>query len=131
MNLEGKIRKLEFLAPVEHSKFPSHPTVEEANAGTDNGRWEALIDVLRELAAQAKAIGEINLAARRLEIALELDDGHLDVRRDLVSVYERAGRKADAARELATLCAELERRGDVKQAQEALERATPSGWLTT
>lgn len=79
--------------------------------------------LLRDLAAKAKATGEINLAAQRLEVARERDPSDLDVRRDLVHVYERAERRNDAARELAAVAAELQRRGDLQQAHEAFDRA--------
>jgi tetratricopeptide (TPR) repeat protein len=79
--------------------------------------------LLRDLAAKAKATGEINLAAQRLEVARESDPSDLDVRRDLVHVYERAERKNDAARELVAVAAELQRRGDLQQAHEAFDRA--------
>jgi len=83
----------------------------------------ATADRVRELATQAAAAGKITLAARRLEVALDLDPDDLETRIDLVRLFERAGRKFDAAREQTKLAAAQADRGDVDGALESYERA--------
>jgi tetratricopeptide (TPR) repeat protein len=83
----------------------------------------ATADRGRELATQAAAAGKVTLAARRLEVALDLDPDDLETRRDLVRLFERAGRKFDAAREQTKLAAAQADRGDVDGALESYERA--------
>ncbi|MHC4972028.1 MAG: DUF4388 domain-containing protein [Planctomycetota bacterium] len=83
----------------------------------------ATADRVRELAKQAAAAGKVTLAARRLEVALDLDPDDLETRRHLVRLFERAGRKYDAAREQTKLAAAQADRGDVDGALESYERA--------
>ncbi|MHC4578542.1 MAG: DUF4388 domain-containing protein [Planctomycetota bacterium] len=83
----------------------------------------ATADRVRSLATQALAAGKVTLAARRLEVALTLDPDDLDTRRELVRLYERAGRKYDAAREQVKLAEEQQARGDLDGALESFERA--------
>jgi tetratricopeptide (TPR) repeat protein len=83
----------------------------------------ATADRVRELAQQAAAAGKVTLAARRLEVALDLDPDDLETRRELVRLFERSGRKFDAAREQSKLAAAQADRGDVDGALESYERA--------
>jgi tetratricopeptide (TPR) repeat protein len=78
---------------------------------------------LTELAGQAQTAGRVTLAAKRLEMALRLDNGDLDARRELVRLHERAGRKLDAAAELVKVAVLQNERGDVQGALESYERA--------
>jgi len=79
---------------------------------------------LLALAARARMAGDVNLAARRFEMAIELDPRNIDTRRELVKLYEKADRKPEASRELVRL-ADLEaERGDMDSARQALERAS-------
>lgn len=76
-----------------------------------------------ELALQARASGKVTLAARRLEVALQLDPDDLQPRVELVRLYERAGRKLDAATEQVKLGGIQAERGDTEGALESFERA--------
>jgi tetratricopeptide (TPR) repeat protein len=76
------------------------------------------------LAQRARMAGDITLALTRLELAVELDGSDVEARRELVRLYERAGRNADAAYGLVTLASMLKERGDVESAREAQERAS-------
>ena len=79
---------------------------------------------LKALAGRARVGGDFNLAARRLELALELDAGDIDARRELVKLHEKAERKTEAAHELMVLADLLAERGDMEGAREAQERAS-------
>jgi tetratricopeptide (TPR) repeat protein len=79
---------------------------------------------LRGLAAQAAAGGDVNRAIRHLEAALEREGGDLETRRELARLYERAGKKEDAAREQKKLAFALQERGDLDGALEGYERAS-------
>jgi len=83
----------------------------------------ATAEHLRELARRAGAAGEIHRAAGYLESALEREAGDLESRRELVRLFERGGRKNDAARELKRLAYAHEELGDLDAAKEAYERA--------
>ncbi|MHC4958131.1 MAG: DUF4388 domain-containing protein [Planctomycetota bacterium] len=76
------------------------------------------------LAQRARMAGDITLALTRLELAVELDGADIESRRELVKLYERAGRPEDAAYGLVKLAAMLKERGDVESAREAQERAS-------
>ncbi|MHC4339251.1 MAG: DUF4388 domain-containing protein [Planctomycetota bacterium] len=78
---------------------------------------------LRDLAAQAKAAGDINMAISRLEIALGLDAGDMESRRELVKLYERAGRPEASAKAQLELAEAQAERGDMESALESFERA--------
>jgi tetratricopeptide (TPR) repeat protein len=67
--------------------------------------------------------GEVNLAARRLEVALKLAPHDVAMRRDLIRLHERASRKIDAANELMRLADVQSQGGDVEGMRESLERA--------
>ena len=54
---------------------------------------------LRNLAHEAQEKREIHRAVRFLEAALHMDGSNLDAREELVLLYERAGRRTDAANE--------------------------------
>lgn len=78
---------------------------------------------LQALAQRARMAGDINLAAQRYEMALELDPADVTSRRDLVKLYEKSDRKHDAARELMKLADLHAERGDMESAKDAQERA--------
>jgi len=78
---------------------------------------------LRTCATQAQAGGDIHRAVRHLEAALEREDGDLETRRELARLYERAGRKEDAAREHKRLAFAQAEKGDLDAALEAYSRA--------
>jgi tetratricopeptide (TPR) repeat protein len=79
---------------------------------------------VRELAIQARAAGNVNLATERLEVALSLDPDDLETRVELVRLFERAGRRQDAAREQVKLAEAQAERGDISGALESFEEAT-------
>ena len=84
---------------------------------------QATAERVRELAVQARTAGKVTLAARRLQVALELDPDDLETRVELVRLYERAGRKYDAAREQVKLAEAQAERGDMEGALASYERA--------
>jgi len=84
----------------------------------------ATAERVRELAVAARTAGKVTLAARRLEVALELDPEDLETRVELVRLYERAGRKYDAAREQCKLAEAQAERGDMEGALDSYERAS-------
>ncbi len=84
----------------------------------------ATAEHLRELSRRAGAAGEVHRAAGYLESALEREAGDLDSRRELVRLFERSGRKNEAARELKRLAYAHEERGDLDAAKDAYERAS-------
>jgi tetratricopeptide (TPR) repeat protein len=90
----------------------------------ENG-WatRASADHLRELAQKAQAAGEVHRAASYLEATLEREGGDLDARGDLARLYEKSGRKKEAAREQKRLAFAREERGDLDGALECYERA--------
>ena len=69
------------------------------------------------------ASGEVNRALRHLEAALESEGGDLDIRRELVKLYEKSGHKNQAAREHKKLAFALTEMGDLDGALHAYERA--------
>ena len=79
---------------------------------------------VRELAIQARVAGNVNLATHRLEVALGLDPEDLETRAELVRLFERAGRRQDAAREQVKLAEAQAERGDISGALESFEEAT-------
>ncbi|MCZ6787214.1 MAG: DUF4388 domain-containing protein [Planctomycetota bacterium] len=79
---------------------------------------------LRDLAVRASAAGEVNRATRHLEAALEREGGDLDIRRELVKLYEKSGHKNEAAREHKKLAFALTEMGDLDGALQAYERAS-------
>jgi len=78
---------------------------------------------LRDLAHKAQASGEVHRAARYLEAALDLEGGDLAAREDLSRLYEKAGRKKEAAREHKRLAFAKEQLGDLDGALECYERS--------
>ncbi|MEM8885110.1 MAG: DUF4388 domain-containing protein [Planctomycetota bacterium] len=90
----------------------------------ENG-WatRASADHLRELAQKAQASGEVHRAATYLESALEREGGDLEARGDLAKLYEKSGRKKEAAREQKRLAFAREELGDLDGALECYERA--------
>lgn len=84
----------------------------------------ATAEHLRDLARKAQAAGEVNRAVSHIEAALEREGGDLESRRDLVRLYEKTGRKNDAAREHKRLAFAQEERGDLDAALESYERAS-------
>jgi tetratricopeptide (TPR) repeat protein len=109
------------VAALPYGKFP----VFKAVAALLEGGWatRATAGHLRDLATRSQAGGEIHRAIAYLEAALEREAGDLDARRDLVRLYERAGRKADAAREHKRVAFALQELGDLDAAIEGYERA--------
>lgn len=83
----------------------------------------ATAEHLRELARRAQASGDVHRAVSHIEAALEREGGDLESRRDLVRLYEKSGRKNDAAREHKRLAFAQEERGDLDAALESYERA--------
>jgi len=83
----------------------------------------ATTERMLELAGQARAAGRVTLAAKRLEVCLEIEPDNVDACRELVRLYERSGRKYDAAKELTKLAALQNDRGDLQGALESYERA--------
>ncbi len=80
-------------------------------------------EALREMASQATTSSRINLAVQQLESALQIDATDLETYRVLTKLYERAGRKNEAA-ETQLRMADLQvKRGDVEGALESFERA--------
>jgi len=90
----------------------------------ENG-WatRASADHLRELAQKAQAAGEVHRAASYLEATLEREGGDLEARGDLARLYEKSGRKKEAAREQKRLAFAREELGDLDGALECYERA--------
>ncbi|MDH3591755.1 MAG: DUF4388 domain-containing protein, partial [Planctomycetota bacterium] len=84
---------------------------------------EATPERLRELALQSLSASKVNQAVRQLETALKIDAGDLETHRALVKLYERAGRKTDAAAVQVRLADTQAKRGDVEGALESFERA--------
>lgn len=80
-------------------------------------------DHLRELAQKAQAAGEVHRAASYLEATLEREGGDLEARGDLAKLYEKSGRKKEAAREQKRLAFAREELGDLDGALECYERA--------
>jgi tetratricopeptide (TPR) repeat protein len=78
---------------------------------------------LRDLAHEAEEKREIHRAVRFLEAALQMDGSNLAVREELVSLYERAGRRTDAANEYKRLGRAQEESGDLDGALESYGRA--------
>ncbi|MHC4548025.1 MAG: DUF4388 domain-containing protein [Planctomycetota bacterium] len=78
---------------------------------------------LCELAKQAEEAREINRAVRHLEAALEMDGANLEVRRELVRLYERGGRRTEAANQYKRLGRAQEDNGDLDGALESYGRA--------
>jgi len=78
---------------------------------------------LRELAHEAEEKREIHRAVRFLESALQMDGSNLEVREELVLLYERAGRRTEAANEYKRLGRAQEESGDLDSALESYGRA--------
>jgi tetratricopeptide (TPR) repeat protein len=78
---------------------------------------------LRGLAREAEGKREIHRAVRFLESALQMDGTDLDVRTELVLLYERAGRRTEAANEYKRLGRAQEEGGDLDGALESYGRA--------
>jgi len=80
-------------------------------------------DQLRDLAKEAEEKREIHRALRFLESALQMDSTNLDLRAELVVLYERAGRRTEAANEYKRLGRAQEEGGDLDGALESYGRA--------
>ena len=78
---------------------------------------------LRELAHAAEEKREIHRAVRFLESALQMDGSNLEVREELVLLYERAGRRTEAANEYKRLGRAQAESGDLDSALESYGRA--------
>ncbi|MHC4953762.1 MAG: DUF4388 domain-containing protein [Planctomycetota bacterium] len=103
------------------SRFEFMKTVAEL---VENG-WATRADAehLRDLARKSQATGDIHRAASYLEAALEQEGGDLESREDLARLYEKSGRKKEAAREQKRLAFAREELGDLDRALECYERA--------
>jgi len=84
---------------------------------------KASADQLRSLAEQAEAAADFHRAAAHLEAVLELDGGDAETRRALIGLYERGGRRSDAAREHKRLARAHEQSGDLDGALACFEQA--------
>jgi len=83
----------------------------------------AAAEQLRDLARKAQASGDVHRAASYLESALEQEGGDLEARYDLARLYEKSGRKKEAAREQKRLAFAREELGNLDEALECYERA--------
>ncbi|MHC4133999.1 MAG: DUF4388 domain-containing protein [Planctomycetota bacterium] len=78
---------------------------------------------LRGLAHEAEEKREVHRAVRFLESALQMDGSDLDLREELVLLYERAGRRTEAANEYKRLGRAQEESGDLDGALKSYGRA--------
>lgn len=78
---------------------------------------------LIELSGVAEEEGDVERSVRYLEAALEMDRANFDAGRELVRLYERGGRRNDAARQLKRLARAQEQEGDVDGSLQSYERA--------
>lgn len=76
------------------------------------------------LARVAEEQRDIDRAVRQLEAALAMDPSHLEARHELIRLYERAGRRAEAAGEYKRLGRAQEAAQDPKGALESYAKAT-------
>jgi len=119
--LDGARDLSQVVAALPHGKFAIFKIVASL---VDRGlATRATAGHLRDLATRAQTSGEIHKAIAHLESALEREAGDLDARKDLVRLYERAGRKMDAAREHKRLAFALQEMGDQEASLESYERA--------
>ncbi|MFQ5844436.1 MAG: DUF4388 domain-containing protein [Planctomycetota bacterium] len=84
----------------------------------------AAVEHLRHLAAEAKKRGDIHVAIRHLESALgRKSPPDSEVRRELLQLYERSGRREEAARQYRHVAQEHAHRGDLDGTLNAYVRA--------
>lgn len=76
------------------------------------------------LARAAEEAKDLDRAVRQLEAALSMDPAHLEARQELIRLYERAGRRAEAAGEYKRLGQSQEAAGDPTGALESYGKAT-------
>ncbi|HEX5138237.1 MAG TPA: DUF4388 domain-containing protein [Planctomycetota bacterium] len=76
------------------------------------------------LARTAEDAKDLDRAVRQLEAALAMDPTHLEARQELIRLYERAGRRAEAAGEYKRLGQAQEAAGDPVGALESYGKAT-------
>jgi tetratricopeptide (TPR) repeat protein len=76
------------------------------------------------LARAAEEERDLDRAVRQLEAALAMDPSHLEARQELIRLYERAGRRAEAAGEYKRLGQSQEAGGDPIGALESYGKAT-------
>ena len=76
------------------------------------------------LARAAEEQRDVDRAVRLLEAALAMDPAHLEARHELIRLYERTGRRAEAANEYKRLGQAQESAGDPKGALESYAKAT-------
>ncbi|MCZ6572706.1 MAG: DUF4388 domain-containing protein [Planctomycetota bacterium] len=84
----------------------------------------ASVEHLHHLAADAKKNGDIHVAIRHLEAAAgRCESLDPELSQELLKLYERSGRKADASRVYMNLAADYSQRGDLDAAHDAYVRA--------
>jgi len=76
------------------------------------------------LARAAEEQRDMDRAVRQLEAALTMDPSHLEARHELIRLYERAGRRAEASGEYKRLGRAQEAAGDPQGALESYAKAT-------
>lgn len=76
------------------------------------------------LARAAEEARDMDRAVRQLEAALAMDPAHLEARHELIRLYERAGRRAEASGEYKRLGRAQEAAQDPKGALESYAKAT-------
>jgi tetratricopeptide (TPR) repeat protein len=76
------------------------------------------------LARAAEEARDLDRAVRQLEAALGMEPTHLEARQELIRLYERAGRRAEAANEYKRLGQAQEAAGDPQGALESYGKAT-------
>ena len=101
--------RLELAISLYRGDFLSdEPYAEWAMAERDRLRSQAT-DALRVLAQLARAEGELDAAAQRLDRLSEFEPFDSDVHRDLLSVLLAQGRRSEAARRYSTFRARIQR----------------------